>query len=276
MESKNRNVTYLAEGYKENFVITMNNYSLNVESGEETISALKSHYYREIYEIPVPGVGYTRYFLTDTEYKANASADFKKWTFAKDADFYNCLFCLQDKQVKSEYYAEAEENPPIPSLTDSFSKYPKLPSVYLLVMQAIDIITFDAFMCMVNSELYGTDFSTKYQSVDEMAKRSIEIGAGVYSKESYYLNDRLYVRLIGETKYNKERCWVFNYSSEPSDIYMEHMSLNTSKKSKSLYSGCFYLSKKNGDIRYGELDEDIVSIGTKKKYSKRKVILERV
>lgn len=275
MGFEKRNVTFIAEGYRNNFEITMNNYSLDMESYEESIFILKSLYYREIYETPATGVGYTKYCLTETEYKANVNTDFKKWTFARDATFYNCLYCLQDKQVKNEYYHEAEMASPIPSLTESFSKYPKLPSVYLLVMQAIDIITFDAFMCMANSELYCTDFSTKYQSVEEMVKRSIEIGAGVYSPKSHYLNDKLYIRLIGQTVYDQEKCWIFNYSSAPSDIYVEHLYLNTARKSKSIYSGCFYLSKDTGDILYGELDENIVSIGKKKKFSKRNIILKR-
>ena len=56
---------------------------------------------------------------------------------------------------------------------------------------------------------------------------------------------------------------------------MEHLRVDIARKSKSLYSGSFYLSKKNGDIYYGELDEDIISVDKKKKYTKRNVILRR-
>lgn len=275
MDTKHRDIIYIKKGYRADFEIVMNNYSLDLETGAESVSALKSKYSREIFEVPAPGVGYTRYSLVDTQYKANAASEFRKWSFAKEAEFYNCLYCLQNRELKNEYYQEAEHSSPIPSLTDSFSKYPKLPSVYLLVMQAIDIITFDAFMCMANSDLYQVVFSTDYRNVDEMAKRSIGIGAGIYSQKSYYLNDKLYVRLVGETMYDGEECWIFNYSSEPSDIYMEHLRVDAARKSKSLYSGSFYLSKKNGDICYGELDEDIISVYKKKKYAKRNIILRR-
>ncbi len=276
MNIQQREVKFITENYRADFEISMNNYSLYLETGLESTSVLRSNYSREIYEIPISGVGYAKYCLMDTQYKANGETEFRKWSFAKDADFYNCLFCLQDKDLKDDYCRGGLRDSPIPNLTDSFSKFPKLPSVYLLVMQAIDIITFDAFMCMANSDLYQVVFSTDYQSVDEMVQRHIGIGAGVYSKKSYYLNDRLYVRLAGETLYKGEECWIVDYSSEPSDIYVEHSKIRTARKSKSLYSGCIYLSKKDGDILYGELDEDIISMGKKREYSKRNVILKRL
>lgn len=177
--------------------------------------------------------------------------------------------------MKEAYYREAEKKSPIPSLTQSFEKFPKLPSVYLLVMQAIDVITFDAFLCMANSEFFKDECTTKYVKVDEMAKKNIPIGTGIYSKSSYYLNDELYMRLIGETEHNGEKCWLFDYRSDPSDIYVENKKFDTALKSKSLYSGKIFISKVNGDIVYGELDEDVVAMGKSKKFSKRLVILEK-
>ena len=270
-----RNVRFIRKNYRADFDIEMKNYSFMLDTGEEKVSILRSKFYREIYKLAWHNVGFTRYNFTETEYKASAESDFKPWTFAKDAEFYNCLFCLRSQFLKDAYYREAGKESPIPPLSESFSKYPKLPSVYLLVMQAIDVITFDAFMCMVNSQLFTKKFDVNYSSVDEMYKRNIEIGSGVYSKQSYYLNNKLYVRLSGETVYNGKKCWVFNYSSDPSNIYMEHIKLDIALKSKSLYSGCFYLLKSTGDIVYGELDEDVVSRGKNKKYSKRTVILKR-
>lgn len=271
-----REISFINKGYHTRFQITMNNYSISLETGKETRSILKSVFDRDIYKIPVDNVGYTRYSLKSTEYLAAGESSFKAWTFAKDAEFYSCLYCLQNKKIKEAYYKEAEIESPIPSLTESFNKYPKLPSVYLLVMQAIDVITFDAFLCMANSDVVTDKITTKYKKIDEMTKRNVPIGTGIYSQSSYYLNDELYIRLIGKTNYQEEECWLFEYNSQPSDIYIENQQANTALKSKSLYSGKMYISIKNGDILYGELDEDVVAMGKSKKFSKRFVVLEKI
>lgn len=268
-----RNVTYIEKGYRKNYTISMQNYSLNTETGAETISELKSDFFREIYNVPKENVGYTKYTLTDTFYKANANAEFKKWTFAAGAEFYNCLYSLPDKEIKAAYYKEAELEPPFPSLTESFSKYPKLPSVYLLVMQAVDIITFDAFMCMMNSSYLIGSFSTEFMEIHELTKRNIEIGAGVYSDNSYFENEELFVRFIGKGIYHGEECWIVEYDSAPAEIYVQHKIMNRNKKSKSLYSGKFYLSVKTGEILYGDMDENVISIGKSRKYAKRKIVM---
>ena len=74
--------------------------------------------------------------------------------------------------------------------------------------------------------------------------------------------------------YEQEECWLIDFDSAPSDIYMEHKKVKQAKKSKSLYSGCIYLSVNTGEIMYGELDEDVVTIGKNHKYTKRKVVLK--
>lgn len=270
-----RAVSFINKGYITEYQITMNNYSIALEKGTQTKSILKSVFLREIYEVPTDNVGYTKYTMLDTEYMGIGEESFKKWTFAKNMDFYSCLYCLRDKAMKEAYYREAEEKLPIPSLTQSFERFPKLPSVYLLVMQAIDVITFDAFLCMANSELSTEICTVKYIKIEEMAQRNIPIGTGIYSNSSYYLNDELYIRMIGDTEYGGDECWIFEYSSNPADIYVENKKFNTALKSKSLYSGKMFVSKIDGDILYGELDEDVVAMGKSKKFTKRVVILEK-
>lgn len=270
-----RKVSFINKDYRSDFVITMNNYTISFEDGKQTSSILRSDFTRQIYEVPAKNVGYTKYTLNNTEFMSVNDNVFKQWTFAKNTEFYSCLYCLRNKKVKEAYYAEAEKESPIPTLTESFDKFPKLPSVYLLVMQAIDIITFDAFLCMSNSELETNRVSLDYIKVDEMAKKNIPIGTGIYSDKSYYLNDELYIRLIGESIYQSEKCWIVEYSSEPSDIYVKSEKTNTALNSKSLYTGKVFVSKVTGDILYGELDEDVVSMGKNKKYSKRFVVIER-
>lgn len=268
-----RKVNYISKGYRKNYNICMKSYTINMDTGVDSVSELKSNYFREIYDVPGLNVGFAKYTLTDTFYSPRQDCELKKWTFARDAEFYNTLFWLPDEEIKNAYYKEAHESPPYLTLTESFSRYPKLPSVYLLVMQAIDVITFDAFSCMVNSSFPKASFSTEFQKVKELANRNIGIGTGIYSDSSYYWNNNLYIRFVGRGVYENEECWIVDFDSAPSDIYMEHIKSKQSKKSKSLYSGSIYLSVSTGEILYGELDEDVVTIDKIHKYTKRKVIL---
>lgn len=270
----NRKVNYIQLGYKQNYTIHMKNYTLNTDTGEESVSELKSNYHREIYEVPAPQVGYTRYILDNTFYKSEKSNNFITWNFAKENEFYHCLYCLTDTNLKNEYYQEGELESPYPSLEESFRKHPRLPSVYLLVMQAFDIITFDAFVSMINSSFMKITYSSEYSKIEELAERNIDIGTGIYANSSYYKNKNLFIRFIGKGVYQNQSCWIIDLDAEPSDVYMKEKNSGKMKSSKSLYSGCIYLSVETGDLLYGELEEDVVATDKSHKFTKRKIIIK--
>lgn len=269
-----RNINFIKEGYRNAFSITMENYTINPRTGVEEVSGMKSIYHREIYSVPWTNIGYTRYILDETLYKPTNNDNFMKWNFAKGAEFYGCLYQLTDTEEKERLYKEAELAPPFPNLEESFEKFPKLPSVYLVIMQAIDIITFDAFLCMVNSNMPTARFSTDYTIIKDMLNRNIDMGSGRYSEESYYFNSSLYTRFVGKSMYKGIDCWVVRYNSDPSEVFMKDNKIKNQKKSKSLYSGLIYICCETGEILHGELDEDIITISKTNKYTKRRAILK--
>lgn len=268
-----RDINFIRKGYSQKFSITMTNYNLDMGTGKEYTSELKSDYSRCIYEIPKENLGFAKYKVYNTYYRANEKSEDKRWSFAANAEFYHCLYTLSDKAIKEEYYKESETVKPYPTLEESFSKYPKLPSVYLLVMQVMDIISIDSFLSLINSNCINSEISTEYVKISELSNKNISIGAGIYSENSYYYNSDFYIRFVGKGKHNNRECWLVDYYAEPSEVYMEQIYNKNSKKNKSLYSGCIYISTDEGEVIYAEMKEDVIPIGNSRKFVKRKIRL---
>lgn len=266
-----RNVCFIKEGYQRTFQVSMMNREIaNMEKLVKS-SWLCSLVRREIYEVPVDQVGYTRYCMLHTEYQPPSTDRIIPWRFAQNTEFYGCLYCLNDENMRRRYYERAKERPPFPGFSECFGKFPRLPSVYLLIMQAIDIITLDAFMCMVNSSFRSVNPSFVYQEIPELMQRKVDIGAGIYDSSSYYFNTSLFVRQLGSAYFDGRNCWVLDFDSDPADVYMKHIKTKKVKNSKSLYNGQIYISAETGDIIRAELSESIIS---RNKFVNRKVVME--
>lgn len=273
MTIKARNLNFIKLNYKKSFEISMENNYINMKTGEVSSEILKSTYERKIYKLLHETVGLVKYTLNSTEFIARGKNDFIRWNFAKDAEFYNLLYSISSFEDKEALYNMAGEGKLFPTLSESFSKYPKLPSVYLLIMQVLDIITLDSYLSLINSNWPASEISKEYRKVEELSNLTTEIGLGKYSNASYYHNKEFYLRLIGNGKYLNKTCWIFDYYAEPSEVYMKEINSNNSKRNKSVYSGRIYIDKKTGEMLSGELNEHVIPIGKVSDYVNRKVIL---
>lgn len=269
-----RQINFIKPNSKKVFDISMKNYNLNMKSGESEISILKSSYTREIYQILTDNLGLAKYTLNDTEYKGKGKTDFNKWTFASGAEFYNTMYYIPDDNYRRELYQEAHNEKVYPTLEESFRKYPNLPSVYLLIMLAFDIITLDSYLSLINSNFCTDTITTQYIKINEISKKNIEIGAGKYSSNSYFYNDDFYVRLIGHGIYMSKPCLIYDYYSEPSEVFMKELQSNQTKKNKSLFSGRIYIDKSDGDMLCGEMNENVIPIGNSTSFVNRRILLE--
>lgn len=274
MTVKTRNMNFIKLNYKKAFGISMKNYYVNMKTGGVSTEIIRSAYEREIYELLDETVGLVKYKVKSTEYLRRGQKDFAKWNFAKDAGFYNLLYSISGFEDKSVLYDMAGKRKLFPTVEESFSRYPKLPSVYLLIMQALDIITLDSYTSLINTNWPTNEISVKYKRIEELSNISTGIGAGQYSDTSYYRNAEFFVRLIGAGKCSEKTCWIFDYFAEPSEVYMKEMNSDNSKKNKSIYSGRVYIDKKNGEILRGELNENVIPIGKESNYVNRKVVLK--
>ncbi|WP_143066315.1 hypothetical protein [[Clostridium] polysaccharolyticum] len=253
----------------------MKNYHVDMKNGSVRTDILQSKFTREIYEMIDPMVGLAKYTLESTEYMASGSEKFQTWTFAKGAEFYNTLYSID----LDEYYRIIKEHGNsekkfYPTLEECFSKYPKLPSVYLLIMQVLDIISFDSYLCLINTRRRDSNITKEYTRLEELSKKNTGIGAGQYSDTSYYYNDDFYVRLIGNGLYEGKECWIYDYYAEPSSVFMKDAKSGRTKNSKSIYSGRLYVKKEDGECIGGEMNENVVPIGTKSNFVNRRVVLE--
>ncbi len=269
-----RNVSFIEQDHQQEFQISMSNYSIHKETGAVIKSILTSAYSRIIYDVPVENLGFAKYTFSETHYKAREHDEFRKWTFAQNAEFYHSLYYLKDTDYRNKLVEEGAAKPPYPDLEQTFGKYPKLPSVYLLIMQALDIIALDSFLSIVNSHYHSADLTADYVRVSDLSKQSIGIGEGIYAETSYYYNEDFYVRLIGSGCFSQKEYWIFDYYSDPSDIYMKEAKKENAKKSKSLYSGRLFVDKENGELLYGEMDENVIPLGKSGNYTKRKIVLK--
>lgn len=269
-----RQINFIKPNSKKLFDISMRNYSLNMRTGESEISTLKSNYTREIYKLLTDNLGLAKYTMNQTEYKGKGKTDFNKWTFASGAEFYNTIYYIPDDNYRHSLYQKASGEKIYPTLEESFRKYPKLPSVYLLIMLAFDIITLDAYLSIINSNCCTNTITTKYIKINEISQKHIEIGAGKYSNNSYFYNDDFYIRLIGNGIYMDKPCWIYDYYSEPSEVFMKEIASNQTKKNKSLYSGRIYIDKDDGDILCGEMNENVIPIGNTSSFVNRRILLE--
>lgn len=274
MEPKLRRIDHIRLNKEKSFDITMENYHVDMKTGRVATSVLKSIYTRKIYELLHEEVGLARYTMKETEYKGMGQNEFKKWTFAAGAVFYNTLYELRGisyEEALKQY--ESSNKKLYPDFDECFSRYPKLPSVYLLIMQALDIISLDSYLSLINTRLYTDEIHTEYKKIEELSGKRTGIGASLYADTSYYYNDDFYVRLIGYGCFAGKRCYVFDYDSKPSEVYMKELTSEHAKKNKSIYHGRVYIDKKDGELLGGEMNENVIPIGGAVNYVNRKVIL---
>lgn len=275
MGSESRNINFVTLNSKRKFHISMKNYHVDMKTGSVKTDTLQSEFIREIYEMVDPLVGLAKYTLESTEYMAAGKEKFQNWTFAKGAEFYNMLYNID----LAKYYKVMDEcgvskKKFYPTLKECFDKYPKLPSVYLLIMQVLDIIMFDSYLCLINTHLRDSNITKEYTRLEELSRKHTGIGAGQYSENSYYYNEDFYVRLIGNGLYQEKECWIYDYYAEPSRVFMKDVKSGKTKNSKSIYSGRVYISKEDGECICGEMNENVVPIGTNSNFVSRRVVLE--
>lgn len=268
-----RKADYIRQGYRQMFKISMKNCHIDMMSGEISENELVSDYTRTIYQVPEVNLGFAKYQMNSTYYKQGSNGEAQKWSFASGTEFYHSLYCIEDEEYRHMLYNKAEKESPYPTLEESFQKYPKLPSVYLLVMQALDIISLDSYLSVINSEFREVFYSMEYKREKDLSNQKVKIGAGIYTDSSNYYNKDFRVRLSGNGSIEGENCYLYEYEAAPSDVFMEKAG-GPKQKHKSLYSGCLCIGDKTGELIYGEMAENVVPVGNPRRYTRRKITLK--
>lgn len=267
----NSNHLFLESNKSKEFIVAMTNEIININSGEIYTTSLKTKYKRLIYERPTENVGFVKYLIEETLYREKNSEDFMTWSFAKGFEFYNAIYALKDKSYRNKLFNETENEKPFETVEESFNRLPKLPSVFLLMMQVFDILAFDSFLSFVHSQAELKNNLHKYIKVEELSNQNIDMSIGGGFEHSNYKQSDFYVSYLGESQIYE----IFDYYAESSDVLFGNSS-SKMRKNKSLYSGRILTSKEDGDIYQGYMQEFIVPTDSSDKVINRKVYNEPI
>lgn len=260
---------------KTNFSITMENYFINLKNYSEKKTILKSEYERSVYEKPAETVGFCKYRFKDVKYWDSVRKNEITWNFAKEVEFFHTLYCITDEEIRHAYFDEGKSEKAYPNLSESFKKLPKLPSVHLLMMQALDILALESFLSTIHSSNQLSKVCEEYTKIKELSCQKVDLGMNSTSDPSYYYNDDFFLRLIGKGVYNNIPCKIYEYYSEPSQVEVVNDKLNKTKSSKSLYFGKVFIDEDIGDMVCGEMIENVIPLSGSLSFTQRKILLTR-
>ncbi len=250
---------------KRNFLISMENIFFN-QNGENKRTYLQSRFTREVIDRPHDNIAFCRYKLNRTKFSSNQKDI--EWSFAKDFTFYHVLYSLKDDESRKKLIKLGKESQPIESINDSFKNLPKLPSVYLLMMQVYDIIGLDSFTSFINShqlEIFEPklikDFSFNEVDMD------ISNGTGKASFEQ----NKFFLEFLAKTN---EYC-VYEYRSEASLISFSY-DRTKENKNESIYQGHIVIDNNDQDIIKGTMYEVVIPRDSREMVKQRIIRMERL
>jgi hypothetical protein len=262
---------FLKNKKSKEFTISMTNEFINTSSGEIYVTSLETKYKRFIYEKPIESLGFVKYIVDETRYRKKDSEDFMTWSFAKGFEFYNAIYALKDKAYKDILIEESAYKKPFETVEESFNKLPKLPSVYLLMMQVFDILAFDSFLSFIHCQEDVEKSLKQYMKIEELSNKNIDMSIGENFEHSNFKHNDFYIAYLGES-YIYE---IFDYYADSSDVIFGDLN-SKMRKNKSLYSGKVLVSKEDGDIYHGYMHELIVPIDGSNKVISRKVYKDQI
>lgn len=265
------NSLFLNSDKSKEFIISMTNKFINTKTGEIYTTSLKTKYIRSIYYRPMENLAFIKYVIVESSYREKNNEGYKKWSFARGFEFYNAIYALKDKSNKKMLLEESKSEKPFETIEESFNRLPKLPSVFLLMMQVFDILAFDSFVSFIHSEEELKDNTNKFIKVIELSNQSINMSIGGDFKQSNFVHGNFYMSYLGESHTYE----IFDYYAEDSDVIFENVNSKV-RKNKSLYSGKILLSKEDGDLYQGYMHELIVPIDGTSKVISREVYEEEI
>jgi len=238
-------------GQCQKYSIVMENKYLKPNGEIYKTQVLDSVFYRNVDFITPDGVGFTTIGWEKVQFKNNKNASWMKWTFPNTVTFPHALFNVKSNEKRNSLFPEGDMYSRVEghcdTLTKSFDHLPKLPSTYLLIMQAFDIIAFETFPSLIHSNTGIMKNPGKYVKIGDISEKKNQIGVGLYSDNSYFHNGDFYFKFIGYGTHHDRCCSVFEYKCDGSTVNVEeHSSDNNKRKGKSYYMGSITLDLETG------------------------------
>ncbi len=264
-----------------NYKMTMDNSYYNLDDNTVRIQQLHSEYSRTIKENPDENVWFTNIKWNNVKFRNSQDKEWMQWKFPLKTSFDAALYRLPEKEQKNKLFGgnafnrEAEQND---KLTKAFDIFPKLPSVYLMIMQAFDIITFESYISIIHSNNEIMKSEGKFIKIDEISRQQSGLGIGKYDNNSTFTNGDFYLRHLGYGVYNEILCAVFEYYCDNSDVNVSEEKGREGKQGKSFYQGHLRLNVADGNIVYGDMIENYFNNSevNKREFIKRNIKVELI
>lgn len=281
-------------GLVRNFNIRMNNFYLNTSGKVYKKQLLEASYTRTIREMIDDAIFFVDYKWDSVFFTNILPKQPKKriqWEFVKDRSFQSHVIIDQKKLdlLCEENKNEVSENDYLncfTSLETCFQGLPKLPSVYLVVMQTFDILAFENYLSYIYTEAqdkegWEIDKWVRIHPHELEHCNEAKIGLGLYSDNSFFKNGMYFLRFSGYSVVKKRVTALFDYYCDYSKAMMSQKKNESVRRTgTSYYHGQLWIDVKTGECIRGTMEENYFALqeGEKEKpvNIKRKILCEQV
>ena len=266
MNRLERRPTFFQDKHEKHFSISMHN--THICEGKMWQEILKSDYTREVIFRPMEQVAFYKYTLLKTTYKDYRKGKNMVFSFAQGLSFYHVLYSLKNKEERDKLIHMGKAKDPLAPIEDVFTHLPKLPSVYLVMMQIYDIIGLQAFC----SFIYSKDWiCNNWTEIKSFSNQGIDMGLQKGKEKSIYQQNAFYMNYLGRT--NEEE--IFEYQADPAETSFQ-LGKSQPLKNYSIYDGNLFLSREDLDLSKGQMKEVVLAKNKEGKSTYRKIYLEKV
>lgn len=273
----NRSI-HLKEGCRQRYIIKMQNSYLDEWGNVIKWQRLRTDYERmveqEIYEFCLlTSLKIERaVFQSDQQKKMN-------WTFVKDHRIPYFLYSANneyeiEKMMDASVHGKVEEQ--VKRFQSSFSEFPKLPSVYLYIMQLYDMIAFENFACFFSGLNISSESMGKLVEIEKLTKAQANIGLNLYSENSVFQNGTFKAMFLGYTRYQEIDCVIFNYNCGKSSVKMEDHKIDEKREGSSYYSGIVLFDLQSGIPIMGTMIENYTAKQNNNNVNVRREVLLKI
>lgn len=284
----------LIRGSERTYKIGMLNYYLDNYGGIYKKQELQSTYTRTVKDLFDEAILFLQYrwdqmIFSNRVPKIPSSPI--EWTFARGLAFHSHILLSNEKinelleAASAAVSAEDHKNCFI-SIQESYKNLPKVPAVYLLIMQTMDILAFENYLSYVftHASTHGgwkMGETVRIAPPEQEHLAAAQIGFGFYSENSIFKNSKFHLTLIGYGTVKGRPCAVFDYYCDHSKVKMQEKDrANVQRNGTSYYSGKVWVDLETCDVEKGEMLESYIAMqeGDKKQpvHIRRKVICESV
>jgi hypothetical protein len=249
-------------GHAQRYRIEMENRYFTLRGERVKSQTLATDFTRVIKEVPSPALAFTESRLGPVHFSEQGRPPMR-WTFADGVRLPHHL-------LRAESLEDLKRTTQVSTLDDLFARsqrfgeafahLPKLPAVYLLIMQALDIVTMDEFASHICSSPRLFSSTGKELQLESLSSSQSQLGFGMYGDSSNFKNGEFYATFLGYGFAGGRACVVCEYRCDATlSMTDEGAGLARTRQGKSYYSGSLHLDIATGLPVLGTMMEYVFS-----------------